>query len=96
MTPEEHNPDVAAVLKEAPCVRVAHWTPGKEKTMNSCRYGKTFRHPECALAALTAAGIACVYVPEGVEVEHGSKLVPMAKGWWPEVFAIEPPEKGDA
>lgn len=38
--------------------------------------GHTTKHPRCALAALTAKGIRCLYVPEGVEVEHGARLVP--------------------
>lgn len=78
MTPEErvttHDADVAAVLAEAPCIRVANWTPSAEKALNSCRYSKTFRHPECMLAALVAAGYAVVKLPEGVAVEHGARL----------------------
>lgn len=60
--------DVAAVLVGAKCVRWPRdWATDCTNTV--------VKHPQCALAALTAAGIRCLYVPEGVEVEHGARLV---------------------
>lgn len=65
MSPEEHKADVAVVLAEAPCLAPPE--------MVDCEGPNQRKHPECVLAALTAAGIACVYVPKGVG--HGARLV---------------------
>ena len=65
----DHEPDVAAVLAEAPCLRIP------DRTGAICHEHDGRVHPECALAALTAAGYVVVRVPEGVAVEHGARLV---------------------
>lgn len=47
------------------------------------------------LAALTAAGYAIVKLPEGVEVEHGARLI-TGHGAFKRLYAIAPPEKDGA
>lgn len=85
----DHDADVAAVLAEAVRAhlseRIAYHGPYGATSEEQWQMDteKQFAHElndgelqAELLAALAAAGIRCLYVPEGVEVEHGARLVP--------------------
>ena len=87
MSSTDHDADVAAVLAEALCVK--HESP--QPCSLAALYGKPMLHPECILAALTAANYAVMKLPEGVAVGHGARLVPIRRSGFKNGYFVRPP-----